>query len=359
MMRYLLTIISAASLAGTAQAATFDAKRLNAVIEASGLSGDVVVSEGGDQVFGYFGLLPERPKRDKDGLNWRLASVTKQVVAVLVMQEVAAGRLVLDQPISQYLPRFAGPGASKVTIRQLLQHRSGLPNPDDTETPAGEMPAFYRSGFSGDRDPVTGYCAGAPKGEPGGNWTYNNCDYMVLGAVLESATGKSWAKLVEERIAKPLRLKTFGAFPTNRWVRWGRVGGKREPEVDLATFGASAGLYGSAADVLTFNNALMDGRLLPPEALAEMWKGDPALGFMALGQWAFAGKLAGCEAPVRLIERRGAIGGIGVRNFIVPERKVALVILSDRGEFDFGEVWQGKGPSHDVLSAVLCPTPAK
>jgi CubicO group peptidase (beta-lactamase class C family) len=319
----------------------------------------VAVSEGGDKVFGHHGVLPERPKRAQDARNWRLASVTKQVVAVLVMQEVAAGRIELDQPISRYLPRFAGPNASKVTIRQLLQHRSGLPNPDDTETPAGQMPAFYRSGYSGSRDPVTGYCAGAAKGEPGGNWVYNNCDYIVLGAVLENVTGKSWAKLVEERIAKPLRLKTFRAFPTKRWVRWGSVGGKREPEVDLATFGASAGLYGSAEDVLTFNNALMDGRLLAPEALAEMWKGDPALGYMGLGQWAFAAKLGGCEAPVRLIERRGAIGGIGVRNFIAPERKVAMVILSDRGEFDFGEVWQGRGPSHDMLSAVLCPTPAK
>jgi D-alanyl-D-alanine carboxypeptidase len=159
----------------------------------------------------------------------------------------------------------------------------------------------------------------------------------------ESATGKSWAKLVEERIAKPLRLKTFGAFPTNRWVRWGRVGGKREPEVDLATFGASAGLYGSAADVLTFNNALMDGRVLRPRRSPNVGKAilrsDSWLGPMGLrGE---ACRLRGACAAHRAAR--------GHRRHRRPqlhraERKVALVILSDRGEFDFGEVWQGRDP---------------
>lgn len=359
MLRLLLA--AAVLLAGQSAPAAnneigFDVDRLKAAIEAYGLSGDVLVASDGAAParFGHYGLLPERPANDDHGVNWRLASVTKQIVAVLAMQEVAVGRIALDRPMSAYLPRFRSPHADRVTVRQLLQHRSGLPNPDDTPAASGQMPAFYRPDYRGSRDPLTGYCAGPPKGEPGGAWTYNNCDYMVLGALLEQVTGKSWKRLVNERIAKPIGSKTLRAYPTRQWVRWGKVDGKREPEIDLAAFGAAAGLYGTAADVIAFDVALMNGRLLPPTALATLWQGDPALGFMALGQWVFDAKLAGCPAPVKLVERRGAIGGVGVRNFIAPDRRTALVILTDEAEFDFGEVWQGKGASHDMLSVVLC-----
>ena len=351
-----LALVAAVLAAPGATAEPIDAARIDRAVKSSGLSGEVLVSDG-KAAPAYSYRSPSAGGRNGD--LWRWASVTKQVVAVLVMQEVAAGRIDLDQPIARYLPRFASPSGARITVRQLLQHRSGLPNPDDTAAGAEQFPAFYRAGYAGSRDPVTGYCAGTPKGAPGGQWAYNNCDYMVLGALLEAVTGKPWQRLVRERIARPVKLGSLDSFPTRRRVRGGFVKGKPEPAVELAAFGASAGLLGSVRDMVAFDHALIDGRLLPKEALATMWKGDPALGFMALGQWAFNAKLAGCAALVRLVERRGAIGGVGVRNFIAPDRKVALAILSDQAEFEFGEVWQGRGASHDILSAALCPDAAR
>ena len=290
---------------------------------------------------------------------WRWASVTKQVVAVLVMQEVAQGHIALDAPVNRYLPAFKSQNAGTITVRQLLRHQSGLPNPDDVAASSIADSAYYFPFYKGSRDPLTGYCAGKPKDRPGGNWAYNNCDYIVAGALLEAVTGKNWRALVEERIAKPLGLKSLAAFPSKARTRPGFDGKRPEPSYDLATFESAGALYGSVDDLLRFDMALISGSLLPETARAEMWDGRPELGSIALGQWVFEAPLKGCDKPVRIVERRGAIGGVQVRNFILPDRFTAVAAFTDQGNFDFGEVWQGQGFSFDLLSLAACgvPTP--
>ncbi len=350
-----LAAILALSLPAAAAAKDFPFDEVGAVIRAAQFEGDIVISDSTDPArddyparFSWTGLLPEPDRGWPDGLTWRWASVTKQVIAILIMREVERGTIDLDKPVATYLPAFGSANAGTATIRNLLQHRAGLPNPADT-------PEFYGAEFKGSRDPVTGFCAGPVTGAPGGDWAYNNCDYMVLGAVLQAVTGLSWGKLFERDIAKPLGFEFAGAYPGEQFTRWGFIDGKREEEVDLSTYGASAGLYGEPDDIITIDNALMRGDLLGPAALAEMWKGDPALGYMALGQWVFEVPLKGCKAPVRIVERRGDVGAVQVRNFILPDKQMAVVAFSQQKPFDFGEVWQGSGFSHDLLAAAACP----
>lgn len=353
-----LAALLAFSLPAAAMADEFPVDRVNAVIDAARFEGDIAISSGaGDMQMGgpryrWTGLLPEPSRGWPDGLTWRWASVTKQVVAILVMREVERGTIDLDKPVATYLPAFRSPNASTATVRNLLQHRAGLPNPADT-------PGFYDADYKGSRDPITGFCAGPVTGAPGGDWVYNNCDYMVLGAVLEAVTGVSWDKLFLRDIATPLGFEFAGAYPGEAFTRWGFIDGKREPQTDLAAYGASAGLYGQPADILAIDNALMRGQLLGPEALAEMWRGDPTLGYMALGQWVFEVPLKGCNGPVRIVERRGDVGAVQVRNFILPEKRLAVVAFSQEKPFDFGEVWQGSGFAHDLLAAAACPVETK
>ncbi len=306
--------------------------------------------------------------RRETGLPWRWASVTKQVIAVLVMQEVARGTVDLDAPVSRYLPRFRSPNASRVTVRQLLRHQTGLPNPDDTTSEIQGVPSYYTPGFVGSKDPLTGYCAGPVKGEPGGAWSYNNCDYIIAGALLEAVTGESWQSALDLRKRRKF-LKSdpkfwdqplLGIAPLSDaqpvpdpWP--GHVAGAREPASDIASYGAAGALYGTAFDLVAFDMHLANGHLLPPEALAELWDGQPELGYLGLGQWAFEAPLKGCPAPVRIIERRGSIGGVQVRNLILPERHTAIAMFTDSAEFEFGEIWQGAGFSHEMLSLAACP----
>lgn len=290
---------------------------------------------------------------------WPWASATKLVTATLVMQEVERGRLSLDQTVASVLPAFTGAGRN-ATIRQLLQHMSGLPNPESgPKSKDFDAPLFYLRARAPKRqnEDALSVCAGAPAASAGARFEYNNCDYIVLGAILEAVNSASYAELVRTRIAEPLELKSVAVAPPRRRKKrdvLGHIGPTITPPLNEATYGAGGSIFGSAEDLLAFNRALLDGRLLGAEARKIMWTGDPALGYAALGAWAFPATLAGCAAPVDLVERRGSIGGVQVRNILAPEQQRMLVIFTNDGAFDFGEIWRGEGWSYEFASVAFC-----
>ena len=339
-----------------------------AALDRSGFAGRVLVARGDRIVMraefgeprGVPDTRPNEQGRFGDNMIWPWASVTKQVLATRVMQEVARGRIALDVPAARYVPALGR--ARSPTIRQLLQHQSGLRNPDDTAVDTLSFawkgkPGFYSIGPTG----VT-WCVAA-RSVPGGRWRYNNCDYIVLGAVLERVTGRTMAALFRERIAAPLALKA-SAFAGDRsgqrnpWVESFYAGPRRDELSILARFGAAGGLMGTEDDLLAFDRGLLSGKLLPAPARATMWAADPKLGYMALGQWVFEAPLRGCAKPLRIVERRGEIGRFEVRNILLPDRDMAIIAFTNLAGFDFGEIWQGKGLSYELLSAVACGTPS-
>lgn len=280
-----------------------------------------------------------------ESIDWPWASVTKQVVATLVMQEVERGTIALDAPAIAYL-RFPAAGDMPApTVRELLQHQSGLRNPDDSLKDGNGIPAFYSTGPTG-----LEWCLADRSAPPSEGWRYNNCDFIVLGAVLERVTDKPIAALIGER------LRAADVTEVSLLARRQRDLARYSDEfpADISRYGASGALVGSVNAMIEFDKALMDGRLLSPVAREEMWRGDPALGYMALGQWAYAVPLAGCAEPVRIIERRGAIRDYQVRNFILPDAEIALAVAVRDADLEFGELWQGRGRSYDLLSAAAC-----
>ena len=288
---------------------------------------------------------------------WRWASVTKQVVAVLVMQEVERGHIGLDAPAATYLPGVALPGGDAVTVRRLLNHTSGLYDPNGGPAgPDGTPLAYLRSKTPSPKglDPQ---CLKPSGRAPGAGFVYNNCDYVVLGSLLEAVTHQPFARLVQERIATPLGLKSLRVLkPGDRddIVAVDAHGGT-DANVDPGRYGSAANLAGTADDLLKFDRALIDGKLLNAASTAEMWKGDPKLGYAALGQWVYPVALKGCATPQRIVERRGEVGNVQVRNLIAPDRGIAIVAFAASSVPDFGEPWQGKGLTYDLLQAALCP----
>lgn len=318
-------------------------RALSALLD-SGFRGAVAVETGNGPI--EFGSLSSGPDTAPGAHRpWPWASVTKQVLAVLVMQQVEAGTIDLETPADTYLPDL-GSNVPSPTVRQLLQHRSGLPNPDDSPEDATGFPSFYSDGPTG-----LDWCI-ADRTAPTEEWRYNNCDYIVLGAILERVTGTPIEALVEEKIGTPsgwsdtalLRVGSARDFQGRDAIYMNRI----------ARYGSSAGLVGPLEDMVRFDRALMSGKLLSPQARASLWDGDPALGYMALGQWAFEAPLKGCDAPVKIVERRGNIGKYQVRNIILPDRDLAIALATADEGFDFGEIWSGSGAMHDTLSAVAC-----
>ncbi|WP_157799499.1 serine hydrolase domain-containing protein [Qipengyuania seohaensis] len=277
------------------------------------------------------------------GNLWPWASVTKQMVATLVMQEVEHGRISLDVPVSRYLSEWPDSGPAAPSLRQLLRHQSGLYDPEDD--------AGFVIDPSTPLDPMV--CVDRRTQAAGGDFNYTNCDTLIVGKVLERVTGLDLASLFAERIAEPSGMMEAGFVTAETQLA---PSAKGTPASEIANYGASGALAGTTRDLIAFDRALMAGHLLSRSAREEMWDGVPELGYVALGQWESTLPLDGCAEPVRIIERRGAIGGYQARNFIIPERDIAIVTFIGQSEDDysFGEPWSREGLSYELLSAAVC-----
>jgi D-alanyl-D-alanine carboxypeptidase len=338
-----ITVAAGMAWAGAAGAQTAEdglaamRARLEAVEGYSGIYG--LVRAGETAIEATEGYAPDQA--------WRWASVTKMITAILVLQQVDAGRVALDAPIATYLPDFPT-NADSITVRQLLTHTSGLA--DLSATPDADrdgMPDIYQG--AGDWRAI---CRGPARAEPGTGFAYTNCDYRVLGEILEAVSGRSYADLLDEGIVRPLGLGPIGVPVGQRSEA--RADGRAEPVIDPAAYGPAGGLYGRAVDLLKIDQALMEGGLISSASRAEMWKGEPSAGFAALSVWSYSPDLGACLGRTRLVERYGAIGGVHVRNFLLPDIGVALTVYSSDGQTAFGEVWQGQGLSVDLIRAAAC-----
>ncbi len=267
----------------------------------------------------------------------RWASVSKMITAILVFQQIDEGRLSLDTPMATYLPSSPVPNADRITIRQLLAHRSGLAGQADTP----------------DSDPgdLTQYCM-TRAAEPGSTFLYNNCDTILLGQVLEAVTGTPYLTLANQRIGAPLGVTLF--LPQEPRVEAVMEDGTPEARVWPTAFGPSGGLYGTPEDLLKIDSALMAGRLISQGSLDTMLTGDPASGYAALSVWSYSPDLGACIGKTRLVERYGEIGGVQVRNFLLPDLHIALMAYSRDHRTNFGEVWQGQGLSVDLIRSAVC-----
>lgn len=334
------------------QRSLVDALRTRAA--ASGFDGAVLVGyPNGSQRSFTIGAKPVQATA-----IWRWASITKQLTAIIAMQEVAAGRLDLDAPISRYWPEWKGPAGKQIRIRDLLMHRSGLPQPDDSSPDQDGVPAFYRLTAATPAISANAFCAGPQRASLPTDFKYNNCDSIVLGEVLARVTGKSFEALLRERIVRPLGLRSFGVYRLGK-VPAGHVRpvgefADMDPLLNMGVYGASGGTYGSIGDLWKLDSALMRGKLVPEVQRELMWQSTADNGFYGFFQWIYPAPLAGCDKPVRIVERQGLIGGIELRNYILPETGRALILFSRKRPTNLGDPWEGKGLAFDMLSKVAC-----
>jgi len=362
MMRRL--ILPALAFVLMAQSPPKDAINADAVVAALdpvAVPGTILIARGDTIVLerSVGNIAPGGTQAHRLGQVWRWASVTKQITATIAMQEVAAGRLDLDAPITRYLPDSKAPFASRITSRMLMQHVSGLPRTEESPIGTGDWPTFY---IVEPGSPETGraWCEGPTTREPLSEFHYGDCDFIMMAAVIEATSGKPYPALIAERIAGPLGLTSVGVFPRGEPTVVGYAEGKQESSVGrLENFGGAGALYGTTHDLLAFDRALMSAKLIPEAQRLQMWDGKPEYGFAALGQWSFSVPLKNCgTTPVRIIERRGAIGGVVLRNIILPDLDMVIIMTSNRAEADaaYGEIWQQAGITHDVMRAALCTT---
>jgi CubicO group peptidase (beta-lactamase class C family) len=288
---------------------------------------------------------------------WRWASITKQLAAVVAMQEVAKGRLDLNAPVARYWPEWKAPNAASIRIRDLMLHNSGLPQPDESTPDKDGVPSFYRATAVAPSEAAAGFCAGPARAAPPAKYEYNNCDTIVLAEVLARITSRPFERLIRERIARPLGMKSFGMFTLGQRHAHVTPNGEfanLDPLLNLGVNGASAGAYGTIGDLWRFDHALLAGKLLPAAERDLMWQSSRDNGFYGFQQWIFPARLAGCKGEMQVVERQGLVGGIELRNYLLPATGQAVILFSRHRPADYGDPWEGQGFAYDVLSQVAC-----
>ena len=215
----------------------------------------VFVSEEGEEHVATAGA--RRPTATQ---RFRVGSVTKTFTAAIVLQLVEEGRLRLDNTLADHLPGVV-PQGEELTIRRLLQHRSGLANVTD-------YPAWLqRASRSSSARPIDTLRFAAKQPlvfAPGREWGYSNTNYIALGLVIEKVTGRTYARELEERILEPLDLDDTELPKSRRPADLDDAG--ENPDVPWA----AGAIVSNARDLVRFYSALLSGEIVSDESLAAM-----------------------------------------------------------------------------------------
>lgn len=214
----------------------------------------------------------------RDGY-FRMASTGKALVATVVLQLVDEGRLALDDTVDRWLPGLVdghGNDGRRITVRQLLQHTSGI---RDDALPGFTTRREYRERRYDTYTPrqiVARAMRHRPAFPPGAGWSYSNTGYVLLDLIIEKAAQRPWHKEVADRVLEPLGMdRTYlpGSDPALRRPHANGYdvfpSGERV-DVTKVVLPDPGSYVSTTADVNRFFRALLGGELLSPARLAEM-----------------------------------------------------------------------------------------
>lgn len=220
--------------------------------------------------------------------HFRIGSTTKTMVSTVILQLEAEGKLSINDPVEKWLPGVIqgnGNDGSRITIRHLLQHTSGLFDYIEDEailntllTPEG----FYANRYNTYTPSQLTALAiqHAPNFAPGARWEYSNTNYIVAGMIIEAVTNDSWSNQLKQRIFIPVGMTETtepGTNPTlpapfpRGYEIFSDDGGYYDTTEHNMTWGGAAGsVISTPRDVNKFFSALMKGQLLPPAQMTAL-----------------------------------------------------------------------------------------
>lgn len=305
-------------------------------------SGTILVARGGKPVyrgaFGHAELAFGAPCAIDT--RYRIASITKLFTATLILRLEAQGKLGLDRTIRTCLPRYTGEGADKVTIRQLLNHTSGIANFDTVTS----YEAAVRDGIPSYQLPQSSdalldkFASGKLVREPGKAFEYNNADYIILGKIVEALTGLDYDAALRREITGPLGLGETGLLFQNRvmprlastYFQNGEQPLINDMPVYMENWYAAGGMYSTVTDLLGFANGLYGGKLIARPQLDALL--TPGLDDYGFGLWIASLKVG--EKRHRFAQRPGSIMGANATLLHFPDDALTIVILANTNKAD-------------------------
>lgn len=231
------------------------------------LSGVVLVGQGGRVIYqkAYGTANQSFSIANNFDTKFLLGSLTKQFTAMLIMQQVEAGHMNLDEPITKYLLDFRKETGDKITIRHLLTHTHGIPNADQVDR--------YKPMTKGEF--VKKYCEANLEFSPGTQFKYSDIvGYYLLGIILEKVANKDFAKLLEEKIFQPLGMKNSGYYSQEIIQQNFATGYLQKesgffnaPHWDISQSFSAAGVYSTVGDLFKWDKALRTTILISEKGL--------------------------------------------------------------------------------------------
>jgi CubicO group peptidase (beta-lactamase class C family) len=316
----------ALALYASGSAQTLDQDKLDRFLdrlaEKNKAMGRVTVARDGTVVyshsFGYSYVNGAEKRPATETTKYRIASITKMYTAIMVFQLVEEGKLKLTDTLDRFFPQI--PNAKKITIAQILNHRSGVPGIQ----PDGSWGRQART-----KDELVARIAqGQPLFEPDTKHQYSNEGYILLGQIVEKVAGKPYQDALTERITSKIGLKdtyylAIGSTDASRneSISYRYLDGWKEAdEIDFSVTSGAGSIVSSTTDMTRFIQALFDLKLVSKDSLTKMatMRDDEGMG-MELHP--FAGKT--CYGHT------GGSGSAGMWLTYCPEEKLALAYATN------------------------------
>lgn len=329
-------------LAGVSQAQPVNGKKLDSLFDVLSKNdlamGSIAIARRGTIIYqrGFGNAIVDSNKSIPATVNteYRIGSITKMFTSVMILQLIEEKKLSLTDTLSTWYPLL--PNAKKITIRDMLDHHSGLP--DFTKNTDFDN----WSGTAKSPDQLLAMISGrAPDFQPGAKADYSNSNYLVLGFILEKISGMSYIDALQSRILDKLGLKkTY--FGTGAVIRPGEAASydysdsrwTTNKEVDLVNFSGAGAIVSTPADMTRFITGLFTGKLLSTNSLDSMksfrdWFGKGIFPYSFDGKSGFG--------------HNGKTSGFASSLSYYPDNGFALAYCTN------GEIY----PKDDIMNAVL------
>jgi D-alanyl-D-alanine carboxypeptidase len=307
----------------------------NRLAEKNKAMGSLTVTKDGNifysRAIGYSQITSTEKKPVIAATRYRIGSITKMFTAAMIFQLVEENKLKLTDNLDKFFPQI--PNAQKITLAQMLGHRSGIFN-------LTENPDFRSMKTeSKTRDEMVAFIAkGKPVFEPGEKAQYSNSNYVLLGYIVEQAGGRSYEDALKQRITSKLGLRDtylgtgYSDAGKNEGLSYNFIGDwKQESETHLSIPAGAGAIISTPNDLTKFIQALFDGKIVSKESLEQMKPKDE----FGLGINSF---------PIGGKTFYGHGGGIdGFRSLLVylPEEKLSLAYTSNGVNYPLNNIVSG------------------
>jgi D-alanyl-D-alanine carboxypeptidase len=258
---------------------------------------------------------------------FRIGSITKSFTAMAILLLEDEGKLSVDDDIKRFLPDYPAT-AKKITIAHLLAHTSGVAI--YTDPPHGRMAAAMKT-----TDEVINLIKNAPViNAPGEQYVYNNSGYYLLGAIIEKASGISYADFLAKRIFTPLAMHNTAVEGRERGAK--RVAGYRDeagkfslaPDISSVMTYAAGGMVSTADDLLRWHNAIRQEKILKPAT----WKRTFTPQLLNSGkpvEYGYGWVLRQFRGQV-MQEHGGVVAGFQAMQIMLVQDKLSVIFLTNQ-----------------------------